>query len=49
MVKVSGRTSGEGGSDIDLDEALRNALKAYELSEKMKPEEDDDEEYKTRW
>ena len=23
MVKVSGRTTGEGGSDIDLDEALR--------------------------
>lgn len=49
MVKVSGRTSGEGGSDIDLEEALRKALEAYGLAEKMKPEEDTDEEYKTRW
>ncbi len=49
MVKITGRRSGEGGSDIDLEEALRDALKAYELAKKMKPEEDDDKEYKTRW
>jgi len=49
MIKVSGRTSGEGGSDIDLEGALREALKASELAKKMKPEEDDDKEYKTRW
>jgi len=31
MVKISGRVSAEGGSDIDVVEALKKALKSYEL------------------
>ena len=49
MVKISGRKSGEGGSDIDLDEALRLALQEYEREKMMKPEENEDREYDTKW
>ncbi len=31
MIKISGRISAEGGSDIDVVEALKKALKVYEL------------------
>jgi hypothetical protein len=37
MVKVSGRISAEGGSDIDVAEALRKALKDYELERQTRP------------
>jgi DNA helicase HerA-like ATPase len=49
MVKVSGRTTGEGGSDIDLDEALRRALEAYNRDKKMEPEKAKDKEYDVKW
>jgi len=49
MVKVSGRTTGEGGSDIDLDEALRRALEAYDRHKKMEPEKAKDKEYDVKW
>ena len=49
MIKISGRTSGEGGSDIDLDEALSKALEAYNRNKKMKPEEAEIKEPKSRW
>ena len=49
MVKVSGRTTGEGGSDIDLDAALQRALEEHNRSKKMAPEASKDKEYDTRW
>ena len=49
MIKVSGRQSGEGGSDIDLEAALAKALEAYELARKMEPEEAGRQEPKSRW
>jgi len=49
MIKVSGRTSGEGGSDIDLDDALRRALEDYNRQKQVQPEEAEDKEYETRW
>lgn len=49
MVKVSGRTTGEGGSDIDLDEALRKALGEHNRSKKMSPEKAEIKEPKSRW
>lgn len=49
MVKVSGRTTAEGGSDIDLDEALRKALEEYNRGKKLAPEKAKVEEPKSRW
>jgi hypothetical protein len=49
MIKISGRTSSEGGSDIDLDEALSRALEAYNLEKKMEPEKAEIKEPKSRW
>lgn len=49
MVKVSGRTTGEGGSDIDLDAALREALNQYNRGKKMTPEKAKVNEPKSRW
>ena len=49
MIKVSGRVSGEGGSDIDLDDALRRALEAYNRDKKMEPEKAEIKEPKSRW
>ena len=49
MVKISGRTSGEGGSDIDLDDALSRALEAYNREKKMEPEKAEIKEPKSRW
>ena len=49
MIKVSGRTSEEGGSDIDLDEALQRALESYNRDKKMVPEEAEIKEPKSRW
>ena len=49
MEKVSGRTTGEGGSDIDLDEALRKALEEYNRGKKLAPEKAKVEEPKSRW
>ncbi|MCW4050708.1 MAG: ATP-binding protein [Candidatus Bathyarchaeota archaeon] len=49
MVKITGRISGEGGSDIDLEEALRKALDAYEIAKKTEPEESKVKEPKSRW
>ncbi len=49
MVKVSGRTTGEGGSDIDLDDALMKALEEYNRSKKMSPEKAEIKEPKSRW
>jgi len=37
MVKISGRTSAEGGSDIDVVEALKKALQAYRLERETQP------------
>ncbi len=49
MVKVSGRTTAEGGSDIDLDAALSRALEEHNRSKKLAPEKTDIEEPKSRW
>lgn len=49
MIKISGRKSGEGGSDIDLDDALRRALEAYNRGKRMEPEKAKDKEYETKW
>lgn len=49
MIKISGRTSREGGSDIDLDEALSRALEAYNRNKKMEPEKSEIKEPKSRW
>jgi hypothetical protein len=49
MVKISGRKSGEGGSDIDLDAALSRALADYNRDKRMAPEEAVDKEYDTKW
>jgi DNA helicase HerA-like ATPase len=49
MIKISGRTSGEGGSDIDLDEALNRALEAYNRDKKLTPEHAEIKEPKSRW
>jgi DNA helicase HerA-like ATPase len=49
MIKISGRVSGEGGSDIDLDDALRRALEAYNRDKKMEPEKAKIKEPKSRW
>jgi DNA helicase HerA-like ATPase len=49
MIKISGRQSGEGGSDIDLDDALKRALEAYERGKRLQPEESKDKEYETKW
>lgn len=49
MIKISGRTSGEGGSDIDLDEALSRALEAYNREKKLEPEKAEIKEPKSRW
>lgn len=49
MVKVSGRTTGEGGSDIDLDKKLQDALAEYNRSKKLKPEKAEVKEPKSRW
>lgn len=52
MVKVSGRVSEEGGSDIDVVEALKRALEAYEI-EKIghlsSQEEIREKEPKSKW
>jgi hypothetical protein len=49
MVKISGRTTGEGGSDIDLDAALQRALEEHNRSKKMAPEKAEVKEPKSRW
>jgi DNA helicase HerA-like ATPase len=49
MIKISGRVSGEGGNDIDLDDALRRALEAYKRNKKMEPEKAEIKEPKSRW
>ncbi len=49
MIKISGRKSGEGGSDIDLDAALSRALADYNRDKRMAPEEATDKEYDTKW
>lgn len=49
MIKVSGRTSGEGGSDIDLEAALLRALDEHRRAEAMEPPETKRKEPKSRW
>ncbi|HDJ22107.1 MAG TPA: ATP-binding protein [Candidatus Bathyarchaeota archaeon] len=49
MVKVGGRVSAEGGSDIDLEAALTRALEEAERRKALQPQEDEDEEFKARW
>ena len=49
MIKVSGRKTGEGGSDIDLDAALSRALDDYRRDRLMKPEESKDKEFDVEW
>ena len=49
MVKISGRTTGEGGSDIDLDAALQRALEEHNRSKKVAPEKAEVKEPKSRW
>jgi len=49
MVKVGGRVSAEGGSDIDLEAALTRALEEVERRKDLQPQEDEDEEFKARW
>jgi DNA helicase HerA-like ATPase len=49
MIKISGRVSGEGGSDIDLEDAFQRALEAYNREKKMEPEKVEVKEPKSRW
>jgi len=49
MIKISGRVSREGGSDIDLEEALQRALEAYNRKKKMASEKVEIKEPKSRW
>lgn len=49
MIKISGRVSGEGGSDIDLEDAFQRALKEYNREKKMEPEKSKVKEPKSRW
>ena len=49
MIKISGRTSKEGGSDIDVVEALGKGLELYELKKSTKPSTEKDEEIKSEW
>jgi DNA helicase HerA-like ATPase len=49
MIKISGRVSEEGGSDIDLEEAFQRALEEYNREKKMEPEKVEVKEPKSRW
>ena len=49
MIKVSGRESGEGGSDIDLERALEDALEDYKRDQAMQAPEVKKREPKSKW
>ena len=49
MIKISGRKSKEGGSDIDLDNALERALEEYKRSKEMEPPKVKKKEPKSKW
>jgi len=49
MIKICGRKSKEGGSDIDLDNALERALEEYERSKEMEPPKVKRKEPKSKW
>ena len=50
MVKVTGRQSGEGGSDIDIVGALERARDkhSFDIHAEEKPDEKDSE-YRSKW
>jgi hypothetical protein len=50
MLKISGRQSGEGGSDIDVVDALTRARTKYNFDRHAEEKPDQkDSEYKTKW
>ena len=49
MVKISGRTSREGGSDIDVVKALERGLELYELQKHTQLSPDEDKEIRSKW
>lgn len=49
MIKVSGRTSGEGGSDVNLDEALERAREEYIRDKQMEAPEVKKRDPKSKW
>ena len=49
MVKVSGRNSREGGSDIDVVKALERGLELYELQKHTRPSSEKDKEIRSKW
>ena len=49
MVKVSGRTSREGGSDIDVVKALERGLELYELQKHTQLSSEKDKEIRSKW
>jgi DNA helicase HerA-like ATPase len=49
MIKISGRKSREGGSDIDLDNALKKALEEFKRIKEMEPPKVKKKEPKSKW
>jgi hypothetical protein len=49
MVKISGRQSKEGGSDIDVVRALERGLELYELRKHTQLSSENDEEIRSKW
>jgi len=49
MVKVSGRKSGEGGSDIDVVNALKKGITLHELGKHIQTPSEKDKEIKSKW
>jgi hypothetical protein len=49
MVKISGRQSREGGSDIDVVKALEKGLELYELQKHTKLSSEKDKEIHSKW
>ena len=49
MVKISGRQSREGGSDIDVVKALEKGLELYELQRHTMLSSEKDNEIRSKW
>jgi len=49
MVKISGRKSGEGGSDIDVVNALKKGITLHELRKHTQTTTEKDKEIKSKW
>jgi DNA helicase HerA-like ATPase len=49
MVKISGRKSKEGGSDIDVVRALEKGLEMYDLQSHTSLSSEKDNEFRSEW